>query len=227
MRMALSEEVILQQINVLTKKTSENPNMTYKSVPALNTGLDPTYFSGNDTKVVNAINKIAKETAALNLAVVAAIKRINEIISDTGSETNREVWEKVQELMEADNILEGMQNLLEGKLQDKVLNLHPADEGKILSVTTNKNGELEVKPVSVDSLTVEVGAYDVAYLNRDLNGVTNIGEAIDVICENRIDNITMSNDFMSIMSPDNKELASVPMMNDNDIMNIISSLDME
>jgi hypothetical protein len=225
--MAMTEEELLLQMNILASKTSDNPNMTYKSVPALNTGLDPTYFSGNDTKVVNAINKIAKETAALNLAVVAAIKRINEIISDTGSETNREVWEKVQELMEADNILEGMQNLLEGKLQDKVLNLHPADEGKVLSVTTNKNGELEVKPVSVDSLTVEVGAYDVAYLNRDLNGVTNIGEAIDVICENRIDNITMSNDFMSIMSPDNKELASVPMMNDNDIMNIISSLDIE
>ena len=60
-----------------------------------------------------------------------------------------------------------------------------------------------------------------------MKGVTSIGEAIDVICENRIDNIAMSDEFMSIMTPDNKELASVPMMNDNDVMNIISSLDME
>ena len=129
--------------------------------------------------------------------------------------------------MSADNILEGIQNILEGKMQDKILNLHPADNGKILSVSYNKDGKLEVKPVSVDSLTVEVGAYDVVYLNRDLQGVTSIGEAIDVICENRVNNIVMSDEFLSIMSADNKEIASVPVMNDNDVIDIISSLDIE
>jgi hypothetical protein len=225
--MALSEEVILQQINVLTTKTSENPEMGYKSIPALNKGLDPDLFSGNDTKIVNAINKIAKETAALNNAVIGMIDKVNAVLSDTSSETNKEVWNITKDLMEANNIIEGIKNILEGKLQDKVLNLQPADNGKILSVTMNKNGSPEVKPISMEALTVEVGGYDVAYLNRDLQGVTSVGEAIDVICENRIDGIIMDEDSMAIVTPENKELASVPIMSDDDVSNIITELDLE
>ena len=46
--MALSEEQIKQQIDVLTTKTSENPEMVYKAIAALNKGLNPEYFSGNN-----------------------------------------------------------------------------------------------------------------------------------------------------------------------------------
>ena len=80
--MALSEEAILQQINVLTTKTAENAEMIYKSIPALNKGLNPAYFTGNDTKIVNAINKIAAEVNALNTAVVDMINKVNKIFKD-------------------------------------------------------------------------------------------------------------------------------------------------
>ena len=225
--MALSEETILQQINVLTTKTSENPKMEYKTIPALNKGLDPEHFTGNDTKIVNAINKIAMETKALNTAVIGMISRVNELISDMSSEVNRAVWEETMKLMNADNIVEGMKNLAEGKLIDKMLNLQPADDGKLLSVITDAYGNISVKPVSPHAIDIEVDAYSVSYVNRDLKGIKSIGEAIDVICESRINNIAMINDNMTILSSDNQEIASVPLMNDSDVLNIISALDSE
>ena len=225
--MALSEGAITQQINVLTTKTSENNQMVYKSIPALNKGLNPEYFTGNDTKIVNAINKIAAETNALNRAVVNMIEKINSVLLDTYGEENEELWEETQKLMGKETIIEGLKDLLEGKLQNKILNLQLADAGKILSVKINKNGIPEVKPLSVESFNIEVSAYDVAYLNRDLKGITSVGEAIDVMCENRINDMVIENDCLSIITPENKELASVPMMTDDDIENMISSLDSE
>ena len=225
--MALSEETILQQINVLTTKTSENTKMEYKSVPALNKGLNPEFFSGNDTKIVNAINKIAMETKALNAAVVGMIDRFNDILSDMSGEVNQQVWEETMRLMNADNIIEGMKNLAEGKLIDKMLNLQPVDDGKLLSVSTDVYGNISVKPVSPHAIDIEVDAYSVSYVNRDLKGVTSIGEAIDVICETRINDIVMMDDKMIITSPDNKEIASVSLMSDNDVLSMISALDME
>ena len=225
--MALSEETIQQQINVLTTKTSENPKMEYKAVPALNKGLNPEHFTGNDTKIVNAINKIALDTKALNTAVIGMISRVNAIVSDMSSDVNKEVWEETMKLMEADNIIEGLKNLVEGKLLDKMLQIQPADAGKILSVTSDVYGNMIVKPVSPQAIDVEVGAYDVSYLNRDLKGVTSIGEAIDVICESRVNDMVIIDDKMCIISPDNQEIASVPLMNDNDILNMISALDIE
>ena len=225
--MALSEEAILQQINVLTTKTSDNPKMEYKSIPALNKGLNPKFFTGNDTKIVNAINSIANETAILNEAVTNMINKVNQILMETYSTENKEIWEQTQALMGEKTIIEGIKAILEGKLQDKILDLHPADAGKILSVKVNSEGVPEVKPVSIESFDVEVGAYEVAYLNRNLGNVTSIGEAVDKICDNAVNSITLKNDSMNLMSNDDEVISSVPLMNDEDVSTLIASLDNE
>ena len=223
--MALSEEAIIQQINVLTTKTSENADMTFKPIPAINKGLDPDYFTGNDTKIVNAINKIAAEVNMLNNAVIDMIDKVNGIILDTHGTENNEIWEKTKELMGEETLIEGIKAILEGKKQQEILQLHPADNEKILSVKVNQDGVPEVKPVSIESLTVEVGAYDVAYLNRDMKGVTSIGEAVDMICENNATNIGIDGEKLILTNTKNEELASVPITNDSDIDNMIASLD--
>lgn len=226
--MALSEEAILQQINVLTTKTSENAEMIYKAIPALNKGLNPEYFSGNETKIVNAINKLAAEVDVLNEAVVNMITRVNGILSDTGGAENKEDWEEAKELMGTNNIVDGIKAILEGKRQDKILDLHIADNGKLLSVTLNNEGKPEVKPVSIDSLTVEVGCYDVSYVNRDYKGINSVGEAIDVILEDMptlADDLVIEENSLVLKAANDENLANVPITNDSDIDNIINSLD--
>lgn len=223
--MALSEEAIIQQINVLTTKTSENPEMIYKTIAALNKALDPNYFSGNDSKIVNAINKLARDVKILTDAFTNLATKTSSAILDIYSEENAEIWEDTKKLMGENSIIEGIKAILEGKRQQELLNLHLADEGKILSVNKNDEGRLEVKPISIESLTFEVGAYDVAYINKKLPELSSVGEAIDRICEKAIKGIVMQNDSMVILSQDNEELASIPMTTDEDINNIILSLD--
>lgn len=239
--MALSEEAILQQINVLTTKTAENAEMIYKSIPALNKGLNPAYFTGNDTKIVNAINKIAAEVNALNTAVVDMIDKVNKILLDTAGTANKEIWEETQKLMGEDTIIEGIKSILEGNLQQEILGLHKADDGKLLSVVLNEQGKPEVKPMSIDSLTVEVGSYDVAYIHRDYKGINSVGEAIDVILEDMqqplqwddlvnvpkmADDLCIEEGALVLKSTDDSELANVPITCDSDIDNIINSLDL-
>lgn len=225
--MALSEEAILQQINVLTTKTSENSEMVYKATAALNKGLNPDFFSGNNTKIVNAINKLASEINMLNNAVVNMIEKTNSVLSDVYTAENKQNWEDTKELMGHDNLIDGIKALLEGQLQDKVLNLDPIDVGKILSVSQTKSGDLQVKPITIEEINVEVSSYDVAYLNRDMKGVTSVGEALDRMHDDDINKIVMEDDAMRVISNTEDELASVPLMCDEDLNSLITSLDNE
>ena len=226
--MALSEEAILQQINVLTTKTAENAEMIYKAIPALNKGLNPEFFKGNDTKIVNAINKLAVDVNALNTAVINMIEKVNSVLMDTASTQNKEVWEETQKLMGENTIIEGIKALLEGQLQDKVLGLDAADKDKLLQVSINEMGIPEVKATSIDSLTVEVGSYDVSYINRDFKGINSVGEAIDVILEDLpqlANDLVIEEEELVLKSVNDDELANVPLTSDEDINDIIDSLD--
>ena len=240
--MAVSGEAMIQQINVLTNKTSDNAEMIYKSIPALNKGLNPEYFKGNDTKIVNAINKIAAEVSMLNTAVVNMIDRVNDILLDVGGTENKETWEKTQQLMGEDTIIEGIKAILEGKLQEQILQLDKADVDKLLSIAINEQtGALEVKPTSIESLTVEVGSYDVAYTNRDFKQLSSVGEAVDFILDDMqqpvdweelanvpkvADDLVIEEDSLVLKSIEDDDLANIPITNDSDIDSIIGSLDL-
>ena len=239
--MALSEEAILQQINVLTTKTAENAEMIYKSIPALNKGLNPEYFSGNETKIVNAINKLAAEVDVLNEAVVNMINKVNGVLMDTMSTENKEYWEDTKELLGEDTIIEGIRAILEGRKQDKILKLDIADDGKLLAIVVNEEGVPEVRPASTDSLDINVGPYDVAYANRDFKEISSVGEAIDVILEdmqqplqwdelvNRpkiADELVIEENELVLKSLEDEDLSCIPITNDEDIDSIIGSLDL-
>ncbi len=239
--MALSEETILQQINVLATKTAENAEMIYKSIPALNKGLNPEYFTGNDTKIVNAINKLAAEVDILNEAVVNMVNKVNGVLMDTMSLENKEIWEDTQKLMGEDTIIEGIKAILEGKRNGEILKLDIADDGKLLAVYVNEEGQPEIRPASLDSLDINVGAYDVAYANRDFKELSSVGEAIDIILEDMqkplewdelvnvpklADDLVIEEGSLVLRSVEDDDLANIPLTNDADIDNIIDSLDL-
>ena len=95
-------------------------------------------------------------------------------------------------------------------------------------ISINEMGIPEVKATSIDSLTVEVGSYDVSYINRDFKGINSVGEAIDVILEDLpqlANDLVIEEEELVLKSVNDDELANVPLTSDEDINDIIDSLD--
>ena len=257
--MAMTDEELLLQMNILASKTDSttNPNMVYKTVAALNKGLNPDFFTGNNTKIVNAINNLAATTTNAETMVTNLIQKTNEILMDTTSISNAPIWENVQSLMGQPTIIQGMQDLLEGKLSTKVIGVTSDDVGKVLTVDVDENSNPIIKAVeqiasggSVTSLT------DLEYSNRYVSTITNAKEALDYVINEvvngdsegglgggvQIGEITwdMIDDRPEIIA-DNMSLtsthlelkdgdsviSSIPLTSDKDIEEVMAKLDLE
>lgn len=181
--MALTEEQIKQQINVLTTKTSENTSMTFKTNAVLNKGLNPSYFSGNSTKIVNALNDLATKNLANETTTLNVAAKLNELLSDTSSTDGAALWAEAKELMGKNTIIEGIISLLSGEKIDQVLGIDENAIGKVLSVDTNADGKLILKAVdqTAGGGSVEIKAEDIPYENRYNANLTNAKQALDYV----------------------------------------------
>lgn len=180
--MALTDEQILQQINVLTTKTSDNPDMVYKTNATLNKGLDPNFFTGNNTKIVNAINTLASDSKKAIASVQTVANKVNEILLDTSDDINAAIWENVKDLMDAETIIEGIEKILQGQQVDKILDLDVADKGKVLSVDVDDNGKATLKAIDMmASEPQDLTALNVSYINAKVPTVKNVKTALDNI----------------------------------------------
>ena len=90
--MSLTEDQIKKQIDVLTTKTSDNPNMVFSKSAIRNTALDPEFFTGYNTKIVNAINMLAKEVSKLEDLVNSSSDKNDNILLDVHIEENKKIW---------------------------------------------------------------------------------------------------------------------------------------
>lgn len=178
--MALTEEQILQQINVLTTKTSENTSMTFKTNAVLNKGLNPSYFSGNSTKIVNALNELATKNLANETTTLNVAAKLNELLSDTSSTDGAALWAEAKELMGKNTIIEGMISLLSGEKVSQVLGVNEDAIGKVLSVDQDVDGNLVLKAIDqAASESKEINVSDIAYENKYVSSVTNVKQALD------------------------------------------------
>lgn len=182
--MALTEDQILQQINVLATKTSDNPNMVYKSNATLNKGLNPEFFTGNNTKIVNAINSLALKNQANEAVTQNVSDKVNQILLDTSSADGSIIWEHTKELMGANTIIEGINNILSGGVQDKLLNFTIDDAGKVLTVQIDDQGKAIAKPQSIEDM-INVTVDNLLYSNDKAPSVNNVHEALDYLFNNQ------------------------------------------
>lgn len=113
--------------------------------------------------------------------------KINEILM-APSEDNGEMWDNLKELMEQPTIADGIQRILEGKQQEKVLGITPDDIGKILSVAQDEDGEMMVKAIDNISSKIPVGLEltDDALVMNDENGEMS---SISLMTDEDVDNI--------------------------------------
>lgn len=178
----MTDEELLLQMNILTSKTSDNPNMTYKTNAILNKGLNPDYFSGQYTKIVNALNQLAGNTEMAISTSNNVANKVNEILLDTSNEDNQAIWNNVQSLMGQPTIIEGIQDLLEGKLEAKVLGVTAEDINKILVVDVDANNNPIIKAVEQISSGGNISSLDeLEYSNRYVSSITNAKEALDYV----------------------------------------------
>ena len=234
--MAMSDEELLLQMNILASKTGDNPNMAYKANATLNKGLNPEYFTGNNTKIVNAINHLAETSVKISDLSEAVADKVNELLLDTSSDANKAIWDNVKELMEMDTIIEGIQRILEGKQQDKVLGITPDDIGKILSVAQAEDGEMMVK--AIDNI---INAGQMEYTHEEHPEVQTVEGALDKLFElqnNKLDEVTWDmimnkpaiptglelTDNALVMNDEDGEMSSVPLMTNEDVDELLNDL---
>ena len=234
--MAMSDEELLLQMNILASKTGDNPNMAYKANASLNKGLNPEYFTGNNTKIVNAINHLAETSVKISDLSEAVADKVNELLLDTSSDANKAIWDNVKELMEMDTIIEGIQRILEGKQQDKVLGITPDDIGKILSVAQAEDGEMMVK--AIDNI---LNAGQMEYTHEEHPEVQTVEGALDKLFElqnNKLDEVTWDmimnkpaiptglelTDNALVMNDEDGEMSSVPLMTNEDVDELLNDL---
>lgn len=185
--MALTTEELLLQMQILTEKIDEltNPNMVYKKSKALNKGLNPEYYSGNNTRIVNILNDLFAADSVTATLTTNLSNKVNEILRDTSSEDGQAAWEKLQGAMGQATIIDGLNDLYEGKQAAKVLGLTADDIDKILTVGQDDQGNLILKTVEqiVSGGSVEVLPEDIAYTNANKESVTNVKQALDYVID--------------------------------------------
>lgn len=184
--MAMTDEELLLQMNILATKTDSatNPNMAFKSNATLNKGLNPAYFSGQYTKVVNALNQLAASSEVATNTATNVLNKVNELLLDTDATTGAIVWENVKTLMGKSTIIEGIEQILSGNLQDKILNISVDDIGKVLIVDKDSEGRLITSTIEVAGLGEAVKSEDVVYSNPDRPEFANVQSALDYILNN-------------------------------------------
>jgi hypothetical protein len=180
--LAMTDEELMLQMNILASKTDSNPNMPYKANATLNKGLNPTYFTGQSTKIVNAINDLASKANNSTLVAQNVADKVNEILLDITTTDNAPIWANVKELMGKDTIIEGLESILQGQRQEQILGISAKDKGKVLSIDTDDQGNAVLKAIDmIASTPSSMEALYVSYTNAKVPTVKNVKTALDNI----------------------------------------------
>ena len=221
--------------------------MIFKKTTLLNKALDPAYFTGNNTKIVNAINLLAGQISTTADSVVGLNNKVNSVLLDTSGDINKQIWEELQALMGKPTIIEGLKAILEGGNQQRILGITAEDVGKILSVAQDEDGNVIVKAIELAAGggSGEVPtAIEIGYTNVDHPEITNVESALDYLFTNQgssggtIDSITWDKiinppsipnaleltDNSLVLKDEYGEMSSVPLMSNEDINTIVNSL---
>ena len=247
--MAMTDEELLLQMNILASKTDSttNPNMVFKSSGLLNKALDPAYFTSNNTKIVNAINMLAAKMNDTIVSVNDINNKVNNILLDTTDYKNQAIWEELQVLMGKPTIIEGLKNILEGGNQQQLLGISVDDIGKVLSVAQDEDGNVIVRAIEMAAGggSGEVPtAIEIGYTNAEHPEISNVENALDYLFANQgsSSGTVESIEWEKIMNPpaipnaleltnealilkdEIGEMSSVPLASDADMNNIIDTL---
>ena len=243
--MALTDEQVLQQLNVLTEKTSDNASMKYTKSTRTNKGLNPEKFSSYNSKIVNAINLLYTDSLKIQADAAASTQMINDVMGSTAVTTNKAVWNSVVEILtnikpSYNNMIYASKAILTGEAISQILQVSKEDKGKLLSIDLDEENNVIIKTVPAGSggSITSLDASAVTYSNTNMTSLTNVKEAIDYMLTNNVSEINWENiknkpdladglgltDTALVLKSGEKDMSIVELMNETDVTEIVSTL---
>ena len=130
------------QYDVLTIKldSTTNPKLKYKKLISANKGLDPSLFSGDNTKIVNILNSFAKN---IDLAVKTAqdvYNTYNPVILETITDEGKALLEKMRLATGKDTLVESVTALANGEIGGLAF-LNPDDSNDGFSIVYDADSQ--------------------------------------------------------------------------------------
>jgi hypothetical protein len=243
--MALTDEQVLQQLNVLTEKTSDNASMKYTKSTRTNKGLNPEKFSSYNSKIVNAINLLYNDSLKIQADAAASTQMINDVMGSTLVTENQEVWNSVIEILTNikpayKNMIYASKAILTGEAISQILQVSKEDKGKLLSIDLDEENNVIIKTVPAGSggSITSLDASAVTYSNTNITSLTNVKEAIDYMLTNNVSEINWENiknkpdladglgltDTALVLKSGEKDMSTIELMNETDVTEIVNTL---
>lgn len=245
--MALTDEQILQQVNVLTQKTSDNDQMTYTTAIRTNKGLNPDKFSSYNSKIVNAINLLYSDSEKISADSSTATQMINNVLGSISVTENKTTWDSVVEILENispsyNNMIYASKAILTGEAISQILQVSAEDKGKFLSIDVDEENNVIIKTVTASSGgggdITSLDASAVTYSNTNITSLTNVKEAIDYMLNNNVSEINWENiknkpaiadgleltDSSLILKSGENNMSTIELMSEEDVTEIVGAL---
>lgn len=110
------DDLLRLQVDMLTSSTENNPDMIYDNSSLYNMALNPDYFKGTQTSIINAINLTYRKSLIANNSVEKFGNKFNDILLDSESKAGNIMWTNLKKEMGKDSIIEGLLDLYQDKL---------------------------------------------------------------------------------------------------------------
>lgn len=245
--MALTDEQLAIQLQVLTEKTSSNASMIYTKSTRTNKALNPDKFSNNNSKIVNAINLLYDDSVKTQADAATSTQILNNVLGSTLVPENETEWNSVVEILQGispsyRNMINASKAILTGEAISQILQVSAADKGKLLSIDLDEENNVIIKTVTAgtgsggDITTLD--ASNVTYTNTNVASLTNVKEAIDYMLNNNVSEINWENiknkpnfvdsleltDSALLLKSGETSVSTVELINDNDITEIVNAL---
>ena len=138
------------QYDVLTYKldVTTNNKLVYKTNAALNKGLNPDYFSGNKSKLVNILNDFYKTINLTNQTVNEVYTKFNPVVLDIGTPENQAILDQMRAATGKDTLIESVLALAKGEIGGLAfLNPTDANDGHVVTFDKTLN-KFVLKPAA-------------------------------------------------------------------------------
>lgn len=138
------------QYDVLTYKldTTTNNKLVYKTNAVLNKGLNPDYFNGNNTKIVNILNNFYKDINYVKDTTTGVYDKFNPIILNTDDPKNKLILDQMRTATGKDTLIESVLALAKGEIGGLAfLNPTDANDGHVVTFDKTLN-KFVLKPAA-------------------------------------------------------------------------------
>ena len=130
------------QYDVLTFKldSTTNPKLVYNKMSTVNKGLNPKFFSGNGTKLVNILNKFANDMKNTSDIVNKVYDTYNPVVLNTTTDEGKALLEKMRLATGKDTLVESVTALANGEIGGLAF-LNPDDSNDGFSIVYDADSQ--------------------------------------------------------------------------------------